>query len=1605
MSKFFLRVGVGVLLAVLAGACSNPAKVTGSFTEDAKDNREPDKDQKVGPDAEEPDFFIPPKPDAQTPDDLAMDGELPPEGGKLGDPCADSESCISGICLQTPEGAQCTEQCVEECPPGWSCQGVLLFPPDPTFVCVPTYWDQCKPCTKHSECGVDEDYCVTVGDEGKFCLTHCAADNECPDGYACKEVEIPELGESVLQCLPNTKSCVCTLKNAGQTKDCKNVNEYGTCLGNHECDPEFGWSECTAPVPGPEICNGVDDNCNNTSDEGFADFDGDLMADCVDEDDDQDGDPDTLDCEPLDPAIHHAADELCDGIDNDCDGEIDETQVDTDLDGLADCLDTDDDNDGVPDPNDNCPLVANPSQSDTDSDTLGDVCDNDDDNDGVPDPLDNCPYDKNPQQLDYDQDGQGDTCDADKDGDGELAESDCNDMNPEVNAFAKEKCNGADDNCNGKIDEGFKDTDLDGLTDCLDKDDDGDGDPDDTDCAPLDQAVSHNSMELCDGIDNNCDGKIDEGFPDKDNNGVADCEDIDDDGDGDPDVSDCAPQDPGIYHNAKELCDGVDNNCNGQVDESYPDADKDQLADCVDDDDDNDGVKDITDNCQAVFNPDQKDSDKDGKGDACDDDDDNDGDPDLTDCAPLDKTIFHGAPETCNGVDDNCNDKIDEEAAGGCDVYYYDGDNDAYGIEQKFKCLCDPTGKYSTLVSGDCNDSNMGIYPGASEVCNGQDDNCDKQVDETGATGCVPYFLDKDGDGYGTGKATCKCKMEGDYTALTGGDCNDNSAAAYPGAPEICDSLDNDCDTQVDEAGAGGCVFYYADKDKDGWGASADMVCLCAASGDYTVTKGGDCDDGNLKVAPGKPELCDGLDNNCNYVLDEGFPDLDGDGVKDCLDDDKDGDGVPDGLDNCPNAPNKDQANNDADEFGDACDDDDDNDKVPDLQDCAPFDAAISPSVKEKCNGTDDNCNGQVDEAGATGCSTYYKDKDDDGWGLDGQSMCLCTPSGQYAASKPGDCDDSSWAIHPGAEEICNGFDDDCDGTKDNEGATGCKKFYKDADGDAYGLTSSEKCYCMSVGQWTASFPGDCDDANAKIHPAAKEICDLLDNNCDGEIDEGVSSTCGNCDPACHQTVVGQEGDEPYTLEEDNSNGVDLDPNGNLTLATEQVNISFLWVANSGENTVSKIDTQTGKESARYRVCTNPSRTAVDLYGDVWAGCRSDGGVTKIAVYEKNCIDKNKNGIIETSKDTNKNGIIDAAELLNKGQDECVLMITYPGGPVQRAVGVDKDNYAWVGEWNGMILRRLDPQNGAVVDSISISPSRPYGLVIDKTGIIWVSGREPGNLVKINPVTKQVKQFPFSAGATYGIAVDVNGKVWIANSHQNGRVYKFDPTKEQFTYVDTNWNYGYTRGLAASSDGYLYVGHHTWTCANGRWITKIDVNLDQVVSVFATQGSGITGPTGVALDYDGFVWAINQCTNSVTKINAKTGDVIGSYPVGSAPYTYSDMTGYSLHNYTSPQGYYQHTIPGGAVGATKWTLLHVDANYQGKSTIKVRLRSADTVQGLAGATWLGPYGPFPPNTFPMDLKSIPELVGKYLQVELILLPDADGNAPLIKSLKVQYEDL
>lgn len=170
--------------------------------------------------------------------------------------------------------------------------------------------------------------------------------------------------------------------------------------------------------------------------------------------------------------------------------------------------------------------------------------------------------------------------------------------------------------------------------------------------------------------------------------------------------------------------------------------------------------------------------------------------------------------------------------------------------------------------------------------------------------------------------------------------------------------------------------------------------------------------------------------------------------------------------------------------------------------DCNDSNRYVNPKADEVCNGIDDNCDGKTDPENSKDCNRYYKDLDYDGFGTD-EYKCFCVSEGDFRALERGDCNDSNPKVHPEAREICNDLDDDCDGeTDEGENVTGCRPFYRDSDGDGFGIGDDSKCLCKPLGIFRAEKTGDCNDNNPEIYPGAYEHFDRLDNNCNGIIDE-----------------------------------------------------------------------------------------------------------------------------------------------------------------------------------------------------------------------------------------------------------------------------------------------------------------------------------------------------------------------------------------------------------------------------------------------------------------------------------------------------------------------
>ncbi len=172
----------------------------------------------------------------------------------------------------------------------------------------------------------------------------------------------------------------------------------------------------------------------------------------------------------------------------------------------------------------------------------------------------------------------------------------------------------------------------------------------------------------------------------------------------------------------------------------------------------------------------------------------------------------------------------------------------------------------------DCDDDVAEINPSASELCDAIDNDCDGEVDEIGAEGGSEFYADFDRDGFGVfAYPILACALPDGYAELSG-DCDDFNPDVNPDAVEICNGIDDDCDDSADGAYAEGQNTYYRDADGDGFGNLDSPTTGCTAPVGYVLDVG-DCDDTDDTVYEGAAEICeDGLDNNCNGLLDETCP-------------------------------------------------------------------------------------------------------------------------------------------------------------------------------------------------------------------------------------------------------------------------------------------------------------------------------------------------------------------------------------------------------------------------------------------------------------------------------------------------------------------------------------------------------------------------------------------------------------------------------------------------------------------------------------------------------------------------------------------------------------
>jgi hypothetical protein len=359
---------------------------------------------------------------------------------------------------------------------------------------------------------------------------------------------------------------------------------------------------------------------------------------------------------------------------------------------------------------------------------------------------------------------------------------------------------------------------------------------------------------------------------------------------------------------------------------------------------------------------------------------------------------------------------------------------------------------------------------------------------------------------------------------------------------------------------------------------------------------------------------------------------------------------------------------------------------------------------------------------------------------------------------------------------------------------------------------------------------------------------------------------------------------------------------------------SYIWIGNSPQGTVSKIDTETGVELGRYRSSTgsnSPSRTSVNQYGDVAAGNRGEAGsITKIAAEEERCVESNGIPGIQTSTGPN--------DLLDYGQDECVLWntpipsagydrgprgVAWEGGEIDpvtctNTVPNPRLWVSWHGAGNTIEFRRLDGDTGAILDAAATAGGggRTYGGAVNAEGDFWVATRGgQDNLIHVDGVTLAVTVYNVPVGDNYGMTVDKNGDPWVV-TYNSGTNYVYRLDVATGTFVTAATSEARFRGIQIDREGRAWIAGNS-PCR----LTLVDAENDALVDD-AIPLPGCGTPVGTSIDRDGFVWVVDQGTSTAYKVDPDTHDVVLSVGGLVQPYTYSDMTGSGLDLVVNPPG-------------------------------------------------------------------------------------------------------
>lgn len=479
----------------------------------------------------------------------------------------------------------------------------------------------------------------------------------------------------------------------------------------------------------------------------------------------------------------------------------------------------------------------------------------------------------------------------------------------------------------------------------------------------------------------------------------------------------------------------------------------------------------------------------------------------------------------------------------------------------------------------------------------------------------------------------------------------------------------------------------------------------------------------------------------------------------------------------------------------------------------------------------------------------------------------------------------------------------------------------------------------------------------------------------------------------------------------------------------------ILWIANAGEDSLSKIDTtqaggSPGREVARYHTWFNtganatgnhgawdgpaPSRTAVDIDGNAYVLNRHFDGRPPLLfkILANGFIDRNGNGVADTSVDANNDGVIQASEMKdlvdlnsngivdpNEIQDERIAWaVRVPDGvaaPLRpgtlgRALCIGTDGNLWVGLFSASAFYKVNAADGStIVGPVSTNPTTgkpnsgawtPYGCLVDKDGVLWSASL--GNLLgKIENTGSNVGPYPvssFNGFYNYGIALGQDpgdGRTIVYLGSVNGRSYtRFDSATNAFTEPAPISYVSY--GVNTDGSGNILVSK------TSGGVVKFSPNGTVLWDVPAQ--SGTAGDSrGIMPDANNDVWQIHLDQSKTSKFRGTDGAALGVVPTGLQPYTYSDASGFAAANITVSTGTW-NIVQDSGVGGTDWGTLSWNANVPAGAIVIGRVRAAETIAALQGQPFLDVT-----NGAPFAVS------GRYLEAQVRLTASSEGASPIV----------